>query len=139
MFATSSHLWHDMLMTGMVFGADKLRVGLHDYSLADIVPKFAKFVPIDEKTVAVVLHTNKPVDGDLFCVKWRGERLFRRITRTDGLITLVSKTRRVIVPKDTENELEIEGRVMFVISFPNCPSDETLTIMKGLICDLRRA
>lgn len=102
------------------------------YSLADIVDPNAWFIPVGDGSVAIVLWVNKPVDGDLFYIKWNGEMLFRRIKRTNGQITLISKTRKVVIPKETENELEIIGRVMFLITFPNAATDKIVKVLKKL-------
>lgn len=118
----------------MVFGASDINIAERKYTLADIVPSQAWFVPIDGgKTVAIVSYVKKPVDGELFYISWNGERSFRRITRTDGQITLISKTRRVLIPKETENELEIIGKVMFTISFPNSVTDKVIKTLNKLI------
>lgn len=103
------------------------------YTLDDIVDPNSWFIPVGDGSVALVLWVNKPVDGDLFYVKWNGEHLFRRIKRIDGQVTLISKTRNIIISKETENELEIIGRVMFLISFPNSASDKITKILRKLI------
>lgn len=117
-----------------VFGVKSLGAGERTYTLADIVPNHSMFVPIDQgKSVAVVLHVSKPIDGELFYLSWRGERLFRRLTRIEGQLTLVSKTRRFQIPEEEQSQLEIIGRVMFLISFPNQVSDEMIAILNKLV------
>jgi hypothetical protein len=121
-------------MSKMVFGAKDINIAERKFTLADIVPAQAWFVPIDGgKTIAVVSHTSKPVDGDLFYISWKGERLFRRITRKDGQVVLISKTRQTPIPAETQHELEVIGRVMFTISFPNPATEAVLKVLDKLI------
>ena len=116
-----------------VFGTALIDANVRKFSLADIVDSNSWFVPVGDGSIAIVHWVNKPVDGDLFYIKWQGECLFRRITRTNLQITLISKTRKTVIPKDTENELEIIGRVMFIISFPNSVNANIVKVLNKLI------
>lgn len=118
----------------MVFGAQDINITERKFTLADAVPPNSQFIPIESlKLIAVVCYVAKPIDGELFYISWNGERLFRRITRTNGRITLVSKTGKTIIPEETENELEIIGKVIFTISFPNSVSDNIIDVLNKLM------
>lgn len=103
----------------------------NDTSLDRLISLHSRLVPMPGGSVAVIEPVSgRPIDGELFQIRFRGENLFRRLTKQKGKITIISRSSRIEIGDDEAADLEIHGRVAFVFQFPNGITEEQSEILK---------